>query len=92
MVCMSSGDDRYPGNRFSYVRSLFANKIKAYTGNMAVFIFRIIPHIDPVFRNLTGFCDFFRSAWCSIEIKRNSVLTIKLQFPSKGFCGLLFFL
>ena len=38
------------GTVFSYVRSFFANKIKAYTGDMAVFIFRIIPHIDPVFR------------------------------------------
>ena len=67
-----------------------SDKIKAYTGDIAFLIFCIVPHISSIFRNLTGFCDFFRSAWCSIEIKRNSVLTIKLQFPSTGFCGFLF--
>lgn len=76
MVCMSSGVVVIRGTVFSYVRSLFSNKIKAYTGDMAFLIFRIIPHIDSVFRNLTGFCDFFRSTWRSIEIKRDSLLTI----------------
>ena len=83
MVCMSSGElFRYPGNRFLLsCRSLtFSDKIKAYTGDMPFFIFCIIPHIDSIFRNLTGFCDFFRSAWFSVQIKRNTVFPVNLQF------------
>lgn len=80
MVCMSSGELFLSGEPLSLsCRSLtFSDKIKAYTGDMPFFIFCIIPHIDSIFRNLTGFCDFFRSTGLTVEIKGNSVFTVKL--------------
>ena len=61
MVCMSSGELFLSGEPLSLsCRSLtFSDKIKAYTGDMPFFIFCIIPHIDSIFRNLTGFAIFF---------------------------------
>ena len=73
-------------------RSLtFSDKIKAYTGDMPFFIFCIIPHIDSIFRNLTGFCDFFRSAWFSVQIKRNTFFPVNLKFFTECLCRILFY-
>lgn len=78
MVCMSSGELLRPGNRFLLSCITFFELNQSLHRQYAFFIFRIIPHVNSIFRNLTGFCDFFRSTGLTVEIKGNSVFTVKL--------------
>lgn len=93
MVCMSSGDLFLSGEplSLSHQSLTFSDKIKAYTGDMPFFILCIIPHIDSIFRNLTGFCDFFRSTWFSVQIKRNTFFPVNLKFFTECLCRILFY-
>lgn len=93
MVCMSSGELFLSGEplSLSHQSLTFSDKIKAYTGDMPFFILCIIPHIDSIFRNLTGFCDFFRSTWFSVQIKRNTFFPVNLKFFTECLCRILFY-
>ncbi len=94
--CMSQGKlicfTYYQGKYLQPLLLHVSYKIKAYTGDPAFLIFCIIPHIHSVFRNLTGFCDFLRSAGCTVQIKLNPFIPVAFQFPAERFCGFLFFL
>ena len=54
--------------------------------------FCIVPHINAVFGNLTGFCNGFRRAWLTVQVKGDSLILVILKLSFQHFAGHLFFL
>ena len=65
-------------------------KIEIHTGYMPILVLCIIPHISSAICNLTGFCNCFRITEYTIQIQRNSLFTITLQFFFQWFTHALF--